>query len=236
MKPNFETTHWSLVLDAGGEESGARVALEKLCQAYWFPLYAFIRRQGHDADRARDLTQGYFVNLLETRYLERVDPEAGRFRSFLLVSVKHFLSNQRTRELAQKRRTDDPDFRITFDGVEDRYDPRAARETSAESLFEKRWASTLMARALERLAAEYAATGQAPLHHRLKGFLTGAETTKPYSHVAAEMEMTEGAIKVAVHRMRRRLGVLLRDEVSQTVARPEDVDDELRYLLSIVGD
>lgn len=233
MADEFRTTRWSVVLSARRGEGGSREALEWLCQTYWYPLFAYVRRQGHSADEAQDLTQGFFLRLLEPDFLQNVDPEFGRFRAFLLASIKHFLSNQRERERALMRRADDRAFRVDLDAAERRYALETNTTLSPDALFEARWARFVLDRALRRLGQEYESAGKGELFRGLRGHLTGDEPS--YARIAGELGATGGALRVAVHRLRRRLGALLREEVAQTVARPEDVDMELRSLLEAAG-
>ena len=233
MADRFLTTRWSLVLAAakGDERSGE--ALEWLCATYWPPLYAFIRRQGHDSESARDLTQSFFLSLLDRNSLRRIDPGEGRFRSYLLASIKHFLAHDRDRQHALKRRTEDPQFRLDFEGAETRYLREAAAGASPEEIYESRWARTVLDRALRRLSEEHEATGKREMYRCLSGCLTGEEID--YGRVAAQLGMTQGSLRVTVHRMRRRLGVLLRAEVAHTVADPNDVKGEVKYLVQAIG-
>ncbi len=229
---DFRTTRWSLVLAAGGVGRQANHALEWLCEAYWYPLYAYVRRRGHDPDRAADLTQGYFVDLLERRFFEGVDPAAGKFRAFLLATLKNYLSKERTREQAAKRRADNPVFLVPLEDAERRYSAEPVHDQSPELLFERHWAATVLARALQRLDDEQDGADKKAVYHRLKGYLTG-DGGGSYAGAARELSMTEGAVKVTVHRLRKRLGQLLREEVSQTVSRAGEVDDEVRHLLQV---
>ena len=233
MADRFQTTRWSLVLAAARGDERSVEALEWLCATYWQPLYAFIRRQGHDSEAARDLTQSFFLSLLDRNSLRRIDPAEGRFRSFLLGSIKNFLAHDRERQQALKRRTDDPVLRLDFEGAEARYLRETASGVSPEEVYESRWARTVLDRALRRLGEEHETTGKGEMFRRLSGCLTGEET--PYDRLAADLGMTEGAIRVAIHRLRRRLGVLLRAEVAQTVADPEDVKREVRSLVEAIG-
>lgn len=233
MADEFKTTRWSVVLSARRGKGDAREALEWLCQTYWYPLFAYVRRQGHSADQAQDLTQGFFLRVLEPDFLRSVDPELGRFRAFLLASIKHFLSNQRERERALTRRADDRAFQVDLDDAECRYALETNTALSPDALFEARWARFVLDRAIRRLAQEYELAAKGGLFRGLRGHLTGDEP--PYERMAGELGTTEGALRVAVHRLRRRLGTLLREEVAQTVARPEDVDIELRSLLEAAG-
>ena len=236
MQSRFTTTSWSKVLAAREAPSAqAREALEALCQAYWYPLYAYVRRQGHDADEAGDLTQAYFAELIEKSYLEDYDPSRGRFRVFLRASVRHFLSKQREKALTWKRggRTKT----ISFDAqeVESRYRHEPVDRLTPEEVFERRWALTVLESGLAKLRTEQREAGRGREFERLEGFLTGQEATVSYSEVAAELATSEGAIKTMIHRLRQRFGHLLRGEIAQTVAGPEEVDDEVKYLLGVVA-
>jgi RNA polymerase sigma-70 factor (ECF subfamily) len=235
MSRRFQTTRWSLVLEAAGNRPGADEALEWLCRTYWYPLYGYIRADVRDSEKARDLTQAYFLRVLEKDYLKQIDPSAGKFRSFLLATLKHFLSHERERERALKRRADDPALALPVD-AEDRYLKDATAVAGDERAFDRRWAFTVLENAMTRLADGYTAEGKGDLYRVLGGYLTGRGTARPYDEAARELGMAEGAVRVAVHRMRKRLGTTLREEVAQTVAGDEDVDQELRYLLSVLGD
>jgi RNA polymerase sigma-70 factor (ECF subfamily) len=231
----FATTRWSVVLAArGASNSGTRAAMAELCSAYWEPLYTYVRRQGRSPEDAADLTQAYFARFLEKDYLRAVSPDAGRFRSFLLVSLRHFLANEWDRASAKKRAGDLTALSLDFAAAEARLDLEPRDERTPESEYERRWALALIERAAQRLRAEADGARAVELHDRLRGFLTdGAD--EAYRDVAAELAMTEGAVKTAVYRLRRRLGQLLREEVGQTVVDPSEVDDELRHLLGALG-
>jgi RNA polymerase sigma-70 factor (ECF subfamily) len=215
----------------GGEES--RSALEWLCASYWYPLYAYVRRQGYDAERARDLTQGFFVSLLEREALRSLDRRLGKFRAFLLASMNHFLANERERSAALRRRADNPAFHIDLEDLDRRYGLEPEAGLGPEAMFETRWARTVLDRALLRLREEYESTGKGELFRRLSGYLTGEEPRS--DRLAGDLGMEPGTLRVAVHRLRRRLGALLRDEVAQTVSDPADIDGELRSLLEAAG-
>jgi RNA polymerase sigma-70 factor (ECF subfamily) len=231
----FTTTQWSRVQQAKeGSDSEAREALEELCQIYWHPLYAFIRRQGSDPEAAQDLTQAYFTELLEKDLLQVVDPAAGRFRSFLLASLKHFISHERDKERAQKRGGGTPTFSLEADTAEMRLGDGPADELTPEQVFERQWALTVLERSLERLHQAALESDTATNFERLKPFLTGEQANAPYRELAAELGMTESAVSTAVHRLRKSFGVMLRAEVAETVADPADVDDEIRHLLGVI--
>jgi len=236
MPRQFATTRWSVVLAAGETTSpGSREALARLCETYWYPLYAFTRRWGHTADEAQDLTQEFFARLLEKHYLGDVNPERGRFRSFLLASLKHFLLNERDRVLAQKRGGGHAPIPLEVETAEGRYRLEPPDTATPETIYERRWALTLLDRAIGRLREEYARSDRERLFGQLQGCLTGQAATPKYAEVGAALNMSEGAVKVAVHRLRRRFGELLRDEIADTVAAPEDVEDEIRYLFKVLG-
>jgi RNA polymerase sigma factor (sigma-70 family) len=229
----FVTTHWSLVIAAGQRESPESVdALVRLCTTYWYPLYAFVRRQGYRSEDAQDLTQAFFAKLLEKNYVGAADRQRGKFRSFLLASLKHFLSNERDYARARKRGGGQPVMSLDFESAETRYRHEPADTMTPERLFERRWALTLLDRVLSRLQDEYAAAGNLPLFERLKQFLTAEKGATPYREVAQQAAMTEGAVKVAVHRLRKRYRDLLEDEIAHTVSHAEDVQDELRQLFA----
>lgn len=236
MKERFATTHWSLVLAAGTPSAErSREALATLCEIYWYPVYAFIRRQGHDADAARDLTQEFFARLLEKNFLRDADPVRGRFRAFLLASIRHFLSNERDRTQALKRGGGTPTLSLDVETAEGTYQLEGRNEMTPERLFDARWATVLLNRAIARLGDEYAAGGKAGLFEQLKGFLTGDADAVPYSAMARTLDMTEGAVKVAVHRLRRRFRDALVKEIADTVLDPAEIDAEIRHLLQAVS-
>ncbi len=237
MNGAFATTQWSVVLAAGrGDSTKTRQALAALCEAYWYPLYAFVRRQGYDSEQSRDLTQGYFLQLLEKDFLADVRPELGRFRAFLIASVKHFLSNERDRERALKRGGGQPPIRLDAVEAEDRYRFEPVDALTPEKLFERRWATVVLERALESLRLDSERNGEADRFGRLKAYLTGAELASSYRDAAGDLGLSEAAVKTAVHRLRRRYGEFLRAEIAQTVADPREVDEEIRYLLSTMAE
>jgi len=227
----FATTRWSLVLDA--RERGSRAseqALAELCESYWFPLYAFVRRQGHGPEDAADLTQAYFAKLLEKGYLQDVRPEAGRFRSFLLASLKHFLYNEWDRQQAQKRGGHLKKISLDAQLAENRYSVEPVERLTPEDMFEQHWALTVLERALGQLVEDTPESKRNRLE-KLRPFLIGGGSETPYREIAEELGISESGVKVAVHRLRRRFGMVLRQEIEQTVANPDEVDDEIRYLL-----
>jgi RNA polymerase sigma-70 factor (ECF subfamily) len=232
---HFATTRWSLVL-AAGRRSNTRStdALASLCETYWYPVYAFIRRQGHDADAARDLTQEFFARVLEKNYFGAADPARGRFRAFLLASTRHFLSNERDRARALKRGGATPPLSLDVETAEGTYQLEGRDDLTPEKLFDARWATLLLDRALSRLREGYAASGKSATFDRLKGFLTGDAGDMTYSEAARALGSTEAAVKVAVHRLRRRFREALIEEIAETVASPADIDAELRHLRAAV--
>jgi len=231
----WATTSWTQVLAArDAPSSEARQALEDLCQAYWYPLYAFVRHQGYDPDEARDLTQAYFAELLEKGYLADFDPELGRFRVFLKTSLKHFLSKEREKAQAWKRGGRTSVVSLDAD-VETRYQLEPVDRLTPETLYERRWALTLVERVLAKVREESRVAGREKEFDRLKGLLTGQQPRVPYRELAAELDTTEDAVKAAVHRFRQRFGKMLRDEIGATVASPEEVDDEVRHLLGVIA-
>src|SRR5262245_26920767 len=231
----FATTHWSVVLAAGDPESPqAMEALEKLCRAYWYPLYAFVRRLGHSPHDSEDLVQAFFAECLEKNYLGAADQAKGRFRAFLLVALKRFLANEWDKTRTRKRGAGAQP--ISFDALtaEQRYALEPAERFSADRLFERRWALTLLDKVLSRLREEQVAAGKNAAFELLKDSLTADGRGTPYAGLAARLGMTEGAVKVAVLRLRRRYRELLEAEIANTVASPEEVAAERRYLLSVL--
>jgi RNA polymerase sigma-70 factor (ECF subfamily) len=229
----FHTTHWSLIVQAAGQEGEAtRAALSDLCAAYWYPVYAFIRRRGHSAEDARDLAQEFFATLLEKGYLADADRERGRFRAFLLTAVSRFVSKQHERAAAAKRGGGLRPLPLDFSDGESRYLREPSHDWTPERIFARRWALTLLDRTIARLRAEHESAGKLPLFDALKVFLTGEAGAPPLRQVAQLLGMSEGAVKVAVHRLRQKYRETLREEIAQTVAAQEDVDDELRQLLA----
>ena len=226
----FVTTHWSVVLTAGrNDTTRARAALENLCQTYWPPLYAYVRRRGHSPEDAQDLTQAFFARLLERNAVAAVAPEKGRFRSFLLASMNHFLSDEWDKARAQKRGGGKV-ISLDLQSAETRLGEIPAENFTPEKAFEHRWAITLLEQVYQRLGEEYRAQGKGTLFDALRTTLAGASDAAPYAELARQLDMTEGAVKVAVHRLRQRYRALLRDTIADTVSTPDEVEDELRYL------
>ena len=225
-----------MVLRAGHrEDRDADAALAVLCQRYWFPLYAYVRRRVADAHDAQDLTQEFFARLLEKHYLAVADPQRGKFRCFLLASLKHFLANEWNRGHAQKRGGGVRRLSLDLDCGESRLSLEPVDDTTPERLFERQWVLTLLDVVMRRLQGEYESSGKADQFEQLKGALTGQRDRLPYSALAAELGMSEEAVRQAASRLRKRYRELLREEVSQTLAEPGDVDDEIRSLFEVLG-
>jgi RNA polymerase sigma factor (sigma-70 family) len=224
---SFAATRWTMVLTAGrGESPHAQRALEELCRAYWYPLYAYVRRCGYSPHEAEDLTQEFFARLLAKNYLADVDREKGKFRSFLLASLKHFLANEWDRSQAKKR--GGCQTFVSLD-AETRYRQEPKDESSADKLLDRQWAIALLDQVLVRLQAETDPNQFAAL----KPFLTAGNDAIPYADVAGKLGATEGAVKVAVHRLRKRYRALLREEIAHTVATPAEIDEEIRHLFAV---
>jgi len=226
----FGQTQWSVVLTAAGKKdlALAEQSLEKLCRVYWLPLYTYIRRQGESPHDAQDLTQEFFARLLEKDFLVSVDQTKGRFRSFLLASLKHFLSNQRDRARAQKRGGGQTLLSLDFSAAESSVGFQPADEQTPEKAFEKRWALTLLEQALARLRKEYSDRGKLELFEQLKTTLTEGRGGVAYVEIAARLEISEASVKMAVLRLKRRYREVVRAEIAETVARESEVEDELR--------
>ena len=230
----FPTTRWTLVVAAGDpHRKEARAALVSLCENYWYPLYAYLRRRGYPADRAQDLTQEFFIRVLEGRYLDRADPDKGRFRSFILTSLKFFAADEEDRDRAQKRGggTVEP---LEFPSGEQRYQREPAHDETPERIFERRWALTVLDRVVEKLREEFVQHGRPEHFERLKVFLLG-QSDAPYAALAGEMNTSEGALKVAIHRLRKRYRELFRQEIADTVADAAEVESELRFLAAVLS-
>jgi RNA polymerase sigma factor (sigma-70 family) len=229
----FPTTRWTLVVAAGDRErKAAGSALVSLCENYWYPLYAFLRRRGYPADQAQDLTQEFFIRVLEGRYLDRADPEKGRFRSFILTSLKFFVADEADRQRAHKR-GGGVLVPLEFSSGEEHYQREPAHDETPERIFERRWALAVLDRVLERLREEFVHHGRPEHFERLKVFLLG-HSDAPYATLAREMNTSEGALKVAIHRLRKRYRELFRQEIADTVADPAEVESELRFLAAVL--
>lgn len=227
----FATTHWSVVLTAQSASPAADEALENLCRAYWQPLYAFVRRQGHSVEESQDLTQGFFQRILERRDLNAVRQEKGRLRSYLLVALKNFLANEHHRATAAKRGAGRP--LIPWDELRETETPQVEFVT-ADKIYERRWALTVLDRVLARLEVEYRTAENARLFQRLKKLLADEPGRPSQADVAADLGMTENGVKQAFHRFRNRYRELLRGEIAHTVAAPGEIEDELRYLIAVL--
>jgi RNA polymerase sigma factor (sigma-70 family) len=232
----FNTTHWSVVLSATSDSSeSSRNALEKLCQTYWYPLYAYVRRQGRNSHDAQDLTQAFFARFLEKNQVQRADRDRGRFRTFLLTSLKNFLIKEWEKQRSWKR-----GGRVAFvswdeETAERRFAEEPADNSTPEVLFEKRWAATLLENVLVELRREFKAAGKERLFEALKVGIWGEKNNASHAEIAEDLGMTEGAVKMTVHRLRQRYRDQLRQEIAHTVSSPEEVDEELRHLMDVVA-
>ncbi|MCD6050015.1 MAG: hypothetical protein K0Q55_1418 [Verrucomicrobia bacterium] len=232
----FATTRWSVVMAAGAPASArSEEALAQLCRAYWYPLYAYVRRQGHSAHDAQDLTQEFFTRLLQKNYLAAVSRDKGRFRSFLLAALKHFLANEWDKARALKRGGGQEIIHLDAHDAETRYSLEPREVVSADKIYERRWAMTLLDRVLNLLREEQGASGKGAQFDLLKVCLMGDRSSVPYTELATQLGMTEGNVKVTVHRLRQRYRELLRAEIAETVASPADVEEELRQLFAALS-
>ena len=234
QRVEFNTTHWSVVLAVRGQSEEAQEALEKLCRIYWYPLYAFVRRQGHSPGDAEDLIQGFFARLLQRRDLETVQRERGRFRSYLLVSLKHFVLNEQLRARAEKRGGRHSFISLDEVEAEKKFGQEPVDKSTPERIFERRWAMALLDKVLERLRNEYEATDRLSLFESLRGFLSDEPAEQSQAQIGAKLGLSTGAVKQAVRRMRQRYRELLREEVANTVATAADIDDEVRHLVAVL--
>lgn len=233
---HFATTHWSVVIAAGREESHKSAeAMERLCHAYWYPLYAFVRRLGHAPQDAQDLTQGFFVHLLETNLVGKAQREKGKFRSFLLASFKNFIASERDRANALKRGGGRVVISLDEQAAEQRLAEELKYDLDPETLYERTWALAVLEQALDLLEQDYAASGKVPVFHQLQIFLLGEKVPLTYSAVAESLGTSEGAVKMMVQRLRRRYRECLRAVVANTVATSSEIDDELRHLVQVLG-
>jgi RNA polymerase sigma-70 factor (ECF subfamily) len=233
---DFTTTHWTVVRQAIGDSPQAAAALETLARAYWYPLYAYVRRSGNSPHDAQDLTQAFFARLLERGYIQLADRNQGRFRTFLLSSLKNFLINEWKRENRERRGGGQEIFSLDDETAETRFAAEPFVEQPPDSLYDRGWAATLLDRALASLRSEFEQSGKLDLFERLKVFVWGDKCALSYSEMAVQLNTTDGAVKTSVCRLRQRYGELLRAEVAQTVSTPDEVNDELRYLISVVRD
>ncbi len=230
----FATTHWSVVLTAQGRSPAADAALEALCRTYWLPLYAFIRREGYSVEEAKDLTQEFFARWLERRDFDAVRREKGRLRSYLLVSLKHFLANERNRAAAIKRGRGQQSISLDEIFAEHRFDLEPVESLTADQIYERRWALTVLEQVLARLGDEYRGAGKAALFARLKELLADEPGRPSQAAIARELGMTENAVKQAFHRLRERYRQILREQIAHTVATPAEIEDELRHLITVL--
>jgi len=230
----FATTHWSMVLEAQGESPAAQEALEKLCRTYWRPIYSFVRRHRARAEDAEDLTQGFFALLLERKDLNTVRKEKGRLRSYLLASVKHFLTDEARHAMAVKRGKGQ--WLIPFEEIRERerIDVERSDRLTADQIYERRWAFTVLEQVMTRLRDEYRSAGNVRFFDQMKKMLMDEAGRPSQAQMASEFDMTENAVKQAFYRFRQRYQALLREEISHTVAMPSDIEDELRYLIAVV--
>jgi RNA polymerase sigma factor (sigma-70 family) len=230
----FTTTQWSVVLEAQGESPEAQEALEKLCRVYWRPIYSFIRRRGTRTEDAEDLTQGFFALLLERKDLNTVRKEKGRLRSYLLVSVKHFLADESRYAMAVKRGKGQRLIPLDDIRERDRIDTERSDRLTADQIYERRWAFTILEQVMARLRDEYRSAGNLRFFDQMKKMLMDEPDRPSQAQVASEFDMTENAVKQAFYRFRQRYQTLLREEISHTVAMPSDIEDELRHLIAVV--
>ncbi len=231
---SFDTTRWSLILRTRDSDSkAARMALEELCQIYWQPLYAYLRKAGHDPESARDLTQGFFTQVLERRDFDKADPARGRFRSFLLTSLVNFSRNQWARQSAQKRPSTKAAISINLSAAEGGLRDMLTDHTTPEQLFERQWALTLLGGAMDTLRAESKKSGKLERYEALSPYLTLDVQPASYEDLAEQLGISAGAVKVAVHRLKNRYGEIIREKVSDTVNDPKEVDREIAHLLTV---
>jgi RNA polymerase sigma-70 factor (ECF subfamily) len=232
----FRTTHWATVLTARDKDGpAAQTALASLCATYWYPLYAFIRRQGMSPHEAEDLTQDFFYRFLERHGLENVQPARGKFRSFLLTCLKNFLANERERSTAQRRGGGHQLLSLNCDEGETRYSLEPTDHRTPEDMFERRWAFAVLDKTMQNLRQEYSENGKEDLFDDLESFFPGSYRAASRAELAVKRGVTVGAIDVAVHRMRQRFRVLLREQVARTVSSETEIEDEIRYLISVIG-
>jgi RNA polymerase sigma-70 factor (ECF subfamily) len=233
----FATTHWSVVLAAREQETPqAAAAWEQLCRTYWYPLYAYVRRQGHRPPDAEDLLQAFFARFLEKNYLDDVDRSKGRFRSFLLAALNHFLANEWDKARRQKRGGQAQLLSLDSAEAERWYGEELASDLTPEKLYEQRWACVLLEQVMQQLEQDSEAAGKGEYFAALKGFLVGEDRPQSYADLAAKFGVTAAALKMRVQRLRHRYQRLLRAEIAQTVASPEEVEEEIRYLFNVLSD
>jgi RNA polymerase sigma-70 factor (ECF subfamily) len=233
----FATTHWSLVVSAGRDinQERGREAMESLCSSYWLPLYSYVRRRGFSAEDAQDLTQEFFARMLQNNRVSHADRNKGKFRSFLLASLKNFLSDEWDKARAKKRGGGVPLLSLQFETGEAVYEIEPVNNVSPDQIFERRWALTLLDNVIQKLQHEYEAENKGALYASLNPCLVGERTSLPYAELGERLGLTESAVKSAVHRLRARYRELLRLEIANTVASPADIDGELRYLFQVLS-
>ena len=232
----FATTHWSVVLAAGNQNFPNQTeALEKLCRTYWYPLYAYVRRRGWGPEDAQDLTQEFFTRLLKKNYPAQADPAKGKFRSFLLLTLNHFLADEFDRATTHKRGGGQVFISLDQDVAEGRYRQELSADLTPEKLFERRWAQSIVEQALKRLRAEFGAETQPEAYAVLKAFEPGEQITLSYAEAASRLGISESAVKSKVHRLRQRHRELIREEIAQTVSTVTEIDEELRHLITVLG-
>jgi RNA polymerase sigma-70 factor (ECF subfamily) len=233
----FSTTRWSVVLAAGQVDASlARRALETLCQAYWYPIYVYVRRKGHGPEDSQDLTQEFFAQLIAKEHLRLADRQKGKFRTFLLATLDYFLAREWSRAHRQKRGGQFRFISLDQQTPEERYRLEPADSDTAEKKFQRQWALTTLKETMNRLESECEANGKGALFREVRNLLSGDRDGAVYAEVGRRLAMSEGAVRVAVHRLRRRYGELLRGEIAQTVSGPEEVDEEMRYLLRVLSE
>jgi len=231
----FATTHWSVVLAAGNSGTpGAGAALERLCQTYWPPLYAYLRRFGYSPEEAQDLTQDFFAHFLQGNCFSRAEPRRGRFRSFLLTCLQHYTRDLHDWRSAAKRGGGEPVLSLDRERAERGYAAEPMEQSTPERVFEKRWATTLLENVLNHLGAEFARTGKREFFDQLKGFVWGEQGTTPVRQISTDFGVSESAVRVTVHRLRQRFRELLRLEIAHTVTEPAEIDGEIRYLAQVL--
>jgi len=232
----FTTTHWSMVLEAGQTNTPQSIeALGELCRTYWYPLYAFVRRKGHNPHDAQDLTQAFFARLLEKNYVAQADRERGRFRTYLLAALTHFLADEWDKARRLKRGGGREIISFDAASAEERYRVEPIDQLDAAKLYERRWVTTLFDKVLARLEQEFRDSGKGELFDGLKSSLLVEDSGLSYAELGARLSLTESAVKQAVHRMRRRYRELFREEIAQTVAGPGEVEDELKHLFAVLS-
>jgi RNA polymerase sigma-70 factor (ECF subfamily) len=233
----FVTTHWSVVLSAGHNDTPrAADALQRLCQTYWYPLYTYVRRRGYSPQDAQDLTQGFFACLLERQSLATADPEKGRFRSFMLGAMNYFLATEWAKMQTQKRGGGRQILSLDLAAAEQRFDLESADHATPDKAFDQAWATALLDKVLSQLEAEFRREGKIQLFDTLNQTLAGSRESQPYGVLAAQLSINEGAVKTAVHRLRKRYRQLLEAEIANTVTSPDEVKEEMRYLLKAAAD